>query len=496
MFIIDELAMYNCPKGMNKVVLYCKPNAKGGNLLGAGTAEKLRIVSFAFATSVRTVADTLCDENPTLFQGIGKMKDVKVTLYEDNSVSPVAQPHHRILYHMRKKVEEELQRLEDLDIIEKVDGPTPWVSPIVVVPKSKKPDEIRICVDMRMPNKAIKRTRHIMPTVNDILMRLNEATVFSKFDLNSGDHQLELDEQSRNITTFSTHVGLRRYKRLNFGVTSAAEIFQNHITEIISDIPGVLNTSDDILIYGKTQEEHNRMLKKVFARLKKKNLTLNRIKCEFNKDTIEFYGFTFGQNGISPDPKMVEAVCKATAPGNAKEVRSFLGLTNYVSRFISNYAQITKPLRDLTRKNAEWSWSTAQEDAFSELKSKLMSSQVMSNYNPKPMQVTAKKGPMLTAMQSGGTHITRNSSHFKKITAAGSSLQPLNLPENLPGDGGMNDDDLCPVPLDDEHFLQSSDVQQPPDQPLPDSLASHQTPRKYPMRVRAKPSYLKDYVLK
>ena len=174
-------------------VVQPKPNAKGGNLLGAGTAEKLRIMSFAFATSVRTVADTLCDENPALFQGIGKMKDVKVTLYEDNSVSPVAQPQRRIPYHMRKKVEEELQRLEDLDIIERVDGPTPWVSPIVVVPKSKKPDEIRICVDMRMPNKAIKRTRHIMPTVDDILMRLNEATVFSKLDLNSGYHQLELD---------------------------------------------------------------------------------------------------------------------------------------------------------------------------------------------------------------------------------------------------------------------------------------------------------------
>ena len=107
---------------------------------------------------------------------------------------------------------------------------------------------------MRMPNKAIKRTRHIMPTVDDILMRLIEATVFSKLDLNSGYHQLELDEQSRNITTFSTHVGLRRYKRLNFGVTSAAEIFQNHIAEIISDIPAVLNTSDDILIYlGRTR---------------------------------------------------------------------------------------------------------------------------------------------------------------------------------------------------------------------------------------------------
>ena len=175
---------------------------------------------------------------------------------------------------------------------------------------------------------------------------------------------------------------MRRYKRLNVGVTSAAEIFPNHIAEIISDIPGVLNTSDDILIYSKNQEEQDRTLKKVFARLKEKNLTFSRIKCVFIKNSIEFYGFTFGQNGISPNPKQVEAVCKATAPGNVKEVRSFLGLTNYVSRIIPSYAQITKPLRDLTRKNAESSWSTAHEDAFSELKSKLMSSQVMSYYNP------------------------------------------------------------------------------------------------------------------
>ena len=198
---------------------------------------------------------------------------------------------------MRKRVEDELKRLEQLDIIEKVDGPTPWVSPIVVAPKPKKPDEIRICVDMRMPNEAIKRTCHVMPTLDDILMRLNGATVFSKLDLNSGYHQLELDEDSRNMTTFSTHVGLRRYKRLNFGVTSAAEIFQNHIAEILTDIDGSMNTSDDILVYGQNQADHDRALRKVLQRLKDKNLTLNKGKCEFNRDSIEFYGFTFGKGG-------------------------------------------------------------------------------------------------------------------------------------------------------------------------------------------------------
>ena len=111
--------------------------------------------------------------------------------------------------------------------------------------------------------------------------------MFSKLDLNSGDHQLELDESSRNITTFSTHVGLRRYKRLNFGVTCAAELFQNHIAEAIAAMPNTLNTSDDIMVYGRDQKEHDEALEGVLQALVDRNLTLNKGKCEFNKESIE-----------------------------------------------------------------------------------------------------------------------------------------------------------------------------------------------------------------
>lgn len=98
-----------------------------------------------------------------------------------------------------------MERLERLDIIEKIDGPTPWVSPIVVAPKPKKPEEIRICVDMRQVNTAIKRERHITPTIDDVILDLNGSRVFSKLDLNSGYHQVELAPDSRNLTTFTTH---------------------------------------------------------------------------------------------------------------------------------------------------------------------------------------------------------------------------------------------------------------------------------------------------
>ena len=152
------------------------------------------------------------------------MKDVKGKIHVDENGIPVIQPHRRIPFHIRKQVEAELDRHEQLDIIDKVDGPTTWVSPIVVAPKPKNHFEIRLCVDMKEPNKAILRSSHITPTLDDMMLDLNGSKVFSKMDLGNG-YQLELSEDSRNITTFTTHVALRRYARLSFGVSSAAEIF-------------------------------------------------------------------------------------------------------------------------------------------------------------------------------------------------------------------------------------------------------------------------------
>ena len=109
---------------------------------------------------------------------------------------------------------------------------------------------------MREPNKAIKREKHIMPTLDDLISDLNGSTVFSKLDLSNTYHQLELDEASRQVTTFSAHAGIRRYKRLLFGVNAAAEIFQNTTSEILSDIPDVRNLSDDIIVFDDSSRTH------------------------------------------------------------------------------------------------------------------------------------------------------------------------------------------------------------------------------------------------
>ena len=137
-------------------------------------------------------------------------------------------------------------------VIERVEGPTPWVSPIVVVPKPNKLNEIRICVDMRSLNKAIIRERHIIPTIDDVVSDLNDCKVFSKIDLNQGYHQIPLHPDSRALSTFSIHIGLFQYKRLNFGLSCAAEIFQKKVGDAILGIPCVKNISDDIYV-GQTR---------------------------------------------------------------------------------------------------------------------------------------------------------------------------------------------------------------------------------------------------
>ena len=225
-------------------------------MIGFQTAEDLGLVKVANTVqSDETTASNLLIEYADLLRGIGKMKGVKVDLHVDPAITPVALAHRRIPFSVRPKLEAELEKLEADDIIERVGKPTSWV-PVVIAPK-RSSNEIRLNVDMREANKATPRTRTVMPTLDDI-NELNGATVFSHLDMNHGYHQLELKENIRDITTFATHVGLNRYKRLNFGTRSAGEIFQETVSkEITRAIVGCIHISDDILVFGRNQKGHD-----------------------------------------------------------------------------------------------------------------------------------------------------------------------------------------------------------------------------------------------
>eukprot|EP00794_Sanderia_malayensis_P005113 gene5112-biopygen4171 len=185
---------------------------------------------------------------------------------------------------------------------------------------------------MRMPNKAIKRVRYPIPTVNDISVELNGAKYFSKLDLAQAYHQLPLHEDSRYITTFNTHVGLFRYTRLNYGTNAAMEIFQHILQQNLQGISGVINLADDIFVFAKTRDEHDAALQKCLERLQDRGLTLNPKKCKFLQSSISFFGQIFSQQRTRPDPKRVEDLENASVPVNAKDVRSLLDVEKRYSQ--------------------------------------------------------------------------------------------------------------------------------------------------------------------
>ena len=361
-------------------------SGRSGSLLSFKTASELGLIKLNInAVEQRTdniTVEQLGKEFPGLFKGIGKLKNHQVKLHIDPTVKPVAQQHRRVPFHLQKMVEAEIQIMLDEDIIEKADGPTPWMSPIVTPIKPNDPTKVRVCTDMRLVNEAIVRERHVTPTMDDIIHDLNGAKYFSKLDMTNAFNQLELAPESRYITCFSTHVGLFRYKRLSFGLNCSSEIFQATLSQILSGIPGVKNVCDDIIVYGATQAEHNKSLMATVKRLHESGLTLNRKKLELNKRELEFYGSIFGENGVRVSPSKIEAVNKMDRPQNASEVRSLLGMTGYCSRVIPDYATLTEPLRRIAKQDCPFNWTQTEQTAFNDLRAALSKDITTAYFSP------------------------------------------------------------------------------------------------------------------
>ena len=226
--------------------------------------------------------------------------------------------------------------MESMGVITRIDEATDWCAGMVIVPKTS--GKVRICVDLTKLNESVCRERHILPSVEQTLAQIGGAKHFSKLDANSGYWQIQLDAESSKLTTFITPFGRFCFNRLPFGITSAPEHFQRRMTEILGDIEGVVCLVDDILISGKTQEEHDQRLRAVLSRLSKSGLTLGRDKCEINKKSVKFLGQLVDETGVRPDPEKLQAIVQMKPPTSISELRRFLGMVNQQSKFSPHLA--------------------------------------------------------------------------------------------------------------------------------------------------------------
>ncbi|XP_058816749.1 uncharacterized protein K02A2.6-like [Topomyia yanbarensis] len=282
-------------------------------LLGDKTACQLQVLKIGF--------DIAAVKGPS--NEFPKMKGILVEIPIDKTVQPVQQPYRRAPFALEGLKEQKLSMLLDQDIIESVNQPAQWVSPLV--PVLKDSGEIRLCIDMRRANRAVVREKHPLPVIEELLGSINGAVKFSKLDIKDAYHQVELSEHSREITTFITKYGLFRYKRLMFGICSAPELFQKVMETVVAGLDGVLVYLDDLVVFGRSQKEHDNRLE---ALLKRHELSVN---------------------GIMPTESRVRAIQQFRPPTSGAELRSFLGLVTYVGRFIPNLASKTDSLRSLLR---------------------------------------------------------------------------------------------------------------------------------------------------
>ena len=214
----------------------------------------------------------------------------------------------------------------------------------------KRSGDVRLCADLREVNKAILIDKYPLPHIQELIAELRGSTVFSTLDLTSAYHQLLLHEDSRDLTAFITQDGLFRFKRVCFGLASAPSAFQKLMSSSLAGLPGVQCYLDDVVIYGRTLEEHDKHMTVVLQRLQDIGLTLNLQKCKFRVTSIRLLGHMISAEGLHPDPSRVDEILETAAPTDLATLRSFLGLLSYYARFIHDYATVTEPLRALTRK--------------------------------------------------------------------------------------------------------------------------------------------------
>ncbi|KXJ82310.1 hypothetical protein RP20_CCG013631 [Aedes albopictus] len=242
---------------------------------------------------------------------------------------------------------------------------TSFCSSMIVVPKGKH--DIRLVIDLRGPNKYIYRTPFSMPTLESIVADLNGATWFSTIDLKNAFFHVELDVESRHLTNFFTEFGMFRCVRLPFGLCNAPDVFQEVLQRrILGGCKGIKVYLDDVLVHGKTKEEHDANLSEALARLKEHNVMLNEAKCVFGTQSAQFLGFVLTPEGWKIDEEKLTAIKSFRTPENCAEVKSFLGLVTFIDRFIINRADKTEHLRALANSD-HFYWTEREEQEFHHL---------------------------------------------------------------------------------------------------------------------------------
>jgi hypothetical protein len=371
----------NCKlKNVTKNLEFIVVDFKSLPILGLTACTELNLVhKIDSCEQVFTDLSEVFGKYKNVFTGTGKVQ-YEHHIELDETVAPVVHPPRRVPLSLHPRLKKTLEALEKQNIIAKVDHPTDWVNSLVIV--EKKNGDLRLCLDPKHLNKAIKREHFMIPTAQDIVSRLSGKRIFSVIDMSNGFWQVPLDKESADLCTFNTCFGRYQFTRLPFGIKSAPEIFQKCVVKIFGHIKGVYCIFDDLIIAAENEKEHDEILREVLETANKNNVTFNKNKIQFKINSVKYMGHVISDKGLLPDPKKVIAITQMPQPQCKKEVKRFLGMINHLSIFIPNVSQINAPLRELVKHDVLWHWDRPQREAFNQLKQLLIKAPVMQYFDP------------------------------------------------------------------------------------------------------------------
>lgn len=357
-----------------------EPQADSSRLIRL--AESLRMTHLN--SEEKASLTSICNEYSDLFFLEGdKVSATSAVTHEirtSGAIPPIHVKPYRLPQRHRQEITEQMEALEREGVI--VPSDSPWNAPLLVVPK--KPDvngkiKYRVCVDFRRLNEVTIGDAFPLPNIVDILDQLGRSKYYSTLDLAQGYHQVPMNASDREKTAFSTDRGHYEFLRMPFGLKGAPGTFQRLMNQVLVGLNGIkaFVYLDDIIVYAKDLNDHSQKLSEIFNRLRRYNLKLQPLKCEFLRKEVAYLGHVITDEGVKPDPQKVECVKSFPVPKNVREIKSFLGLSGYYRRFINNYGQIAKPLTTLLKKDVPFRWSDLCQESFENLKNLLTKSPIL-----------------------------------------------------------------------------------------------------------------------
>ena len=296
---------------------------------------------------------------------------------------PKSVPQYRLTKTEKEAITEYVKELLEKKLIEP--SSSPWGAPVLFVPKKTGEGwkKLRLCIDYRLLNKQTVRNSFPLPRIDDLVDQLGQAKVFSSLDLTSGYWQCRLSDSDKPKTAFRTPFGLFQWRVAPMGLCNSPARFQSIMNRIFQPLLNKCVTVylDDILVFSKTPEEHERHLQQVFDILQASKFVVKRSKCCFNLPEVKYLGHVVGRDGVKVDPAKVSAVERWPRPETVTQVRSFLGFTNYFRRFVSGYAEMARPLHAVLhgarKKHTKVVWNSECQKAFESLRESLVKAPVL-----------------------------------------------------------------------------------------------------------------------